>query len=91
MVILVDLRSIHNFLDSSLVPRLKLPVDTSMNLYFKVSNGQCIKSGGHCKAVNLKVQGTKFLPSFYMLELAGCDVVLGVQWRKHRTHYLEFF
>ncbi|XP_042944714.1 uncharacterized protein LOC122278600 [Carya illinoinensis] len=44
-----------------------------------VANRQCLQSRGMCNDVNLKVQGTSFKPSLYVLDLAGCDFVLGVQ------------
>lgn len=46
----------------------------------KVANGVVIRSQGSCSNVATKVQGSWFSPSYCVLSLAGCDVVLGVQW-----------
>ncbi|XP_035543565.1 uncharacterized protein LOC118347658 [Juglans regia] len=80
VVILVDSRSSHNFVESTLITRLKLPIDASSNLNVRVANGQSLRSGGVCKEVRLKVQGMVFQPSLHLLNPAGCDIVLGIQW-----------
>lgn len=69
MVILVDSDSSHNFIDLALIPKLKLPVDSSINLRVKVANGQCLKSGRLCRTMNLKLQGTLFQPSLCLLDI----------------------
>lgn len=79
-VILMDSSNIDNFLNSSMLPRPKLPVVSSIILLVKVANGQCIISGGFCKSINVKVQSTFFHPSLYLLDLAVYDIVLGIQW-----------
>lgn len=78
LVILVDLGSSHNFIDSTLIPKWKLRVDSSITLRVKVANGQCLKGGGLYKIVKLKVQATLFQPSLHLLDLVGCDIVLGI-------------
>jgi hypothetical protein len=45
-----------------------------------VANGQEIYSPGRCKAVEVKLQGLVFQTDFFILPLAGCDAVLGIQW-----------
>ncbi|XP_035542078.1 uncharacterized protein K02A2.6-like [Juglans regia] len=80
VVIQVDLGSSHNFVESTLITKLKLPIDASSNLNVRVANGQSLRSDGVCKEVRLKVQGIVFQPSFHLLNLAGCDIVLGIQW-----------
>lgn len=80
IVILVELGSSHNFIDAALFFKLQLKVDHSSKLSMKVANGQCLQSLGVCEGVKLKVQGNSFHTSFYLLDLAGCDIVLGVQW-----------
>ncbi|XP_062158729.1 uncharacterized protein LOC133866207 [Alnus glutinosa] len=46
----------------------------------KVANGQEIVSSGRNDGVPLKLQGTQFHIDFFLLPLAGCDVVLGIHW-----------
>ena len=45
-----------------------------------VANGEKIRSLGMCKEVTINLQNTQFLVDFYLIELKGCDVVLGAQW-----------
>ncbi|XP_035541674.1 uncharacterized protein LOC118344675 [Juglans regia] len=80
VVILVDSRSSHNFVESTLITKLKLPIDASSNLNVRVANGQSLRSGGACNEVRLKVQGIVFPPSLHLLNLAGYDIVFGIQW-----------
>jgi hypothetical protein len=37
-------------------------------------------SPGRSKALPLKIQKALFQIEFYVLPLAGCDIVLGIQW-----------
>ncbi|KAF5454428.1 hypothetical protein F2P56_024094 [Juglans regia] len=80
VVILLDSGSSHNFIDTSLASKLQLPVDYLVNLKVRVANGQGLNSEGLCRTVQLKVQGNVLQLPLHLLELAGCDIVLGVQW-----------
>jgi hypothetical protein len=54
---------------------------TSKNVIkVRIANGQQISSPGKCEALSVKVQGNVFQVDLYILPLAGCDVVLGIQW-----------
>lgn len=68
VVILVDLRSTHSFLDPIVARRDRLNVNKSTKLA-RVANGATIQSEGHCDSVLLKIQGTQLFPSLYILEL----------------------
>lgn len=59
-------------------------MDSTIKLRVKVANGQSLKSEGLCRVVKLKVQGTLLQPSLYLLDLAGCGIVFGVQWLETR-------
>ena len=80
MVILLDTRSSHNFLDAVLVRTLKLAVDTTRILEVKVANGDLIRTKGECKDLLLKMRGNEFMVNLHVLILGGCNVVLGTQW-----------
>ena len=51
LVILIDIGSIHNFVDASLVSGLQLMVDISKVLEVKVANGSVVKTQGFCSNV----------------------------------------
>lgn len=78
VVILVDSGSSHNFKNSSIVQKSKLPVDTSTSLFMRITNGEVIHSKGLCTSVTIKLQGNHFKLFFYILSLGGYDAVLGV-------------
>lgn len=61
VVILVDTRSSHNFLDPSIVKQLH-------------------SLDGRCVGAKLNVQGVTSFTDLFVLVLAGCDIVLGIQW-----------
>jgi hypothetical protein len=46
----------------------------------QIANGQEMRSPGRSQGVEVKVQGTVFRTELFILPLAGCDVVLGIQW-----------
>lgn len=80
ITILIDSGSTHNFLYPSILSKTSLHVLTNDKVKVKVANGDQIQSEGRIKNVPVAVQNMKFSTDMYLLMLAGCDVVLGVQW-----------
>ena len=80
LVILVDSRSTHNFIDLAVIYVHRIPVDKSQILEVKVANGDIIKTQGLCKDVPVCLQGQVFLVQLHVLPLGGCDLVFGTQW-----------
>ena len=79
-VILIDLGSTHNFIDATLVSHLHIPVDISQILEVKVTNGKVIRTLGVCREVPVWLQGHDFLVQLHVLQMGGCDLVLGTHW-----------
>lgn len=50
VIILVDLGSTHNFVDTKLVKRLKLSVEQSCQLKVMLANGGSLTTRGLCRA-----------------------------------------
>ena len=69
VVSLLDSASTYNFIDATILPILKLPLD-----------GNVIKTLGVYHAVILLMQGHRCTIDFNILHLGGCEVVLGTQW-----------
>jgi hypothetical protein len=46
----------------------------------KIADREEITSPGCCMEVEVKIQGSSFRTDFFILPLAGCDAVLGIQW-----------
>ena len=59
--------------------REKLQVEKGQ-LAVQVANEDTLPCQGCCKAVLLKMQSCKVLANLFLLNLGGCDVVLGVDW-----------
>lgn len=78
VVILVNSGNTHNFLDSFIVQKFKLPIDTNITFPVKITNDGVIHNVGLCSNVTTKFQCNLFKPFFYVLSLGGCDVVLEV-------------
>ena len=74
-VILIDSRSIHNFIDVALVSHLHINVDTSQILEVKVANSDLIKTQGVCEEVLIWLQGYEFLVHLHVLPIGGGGVI----------------
>jgi len=74
VVILIYSGSTH------LAKLLGLQVKFNQSIRVKIANGQDILSPGRSKELSLKIQKVVFQLEFYILPLAGCDIVLGIQW-----------
>ncbi|KAF5447657.1 hypothetical protein F2P56_033191, partial [Juglans regia] len=80
LVVLIDLGSTHNFVDPSVIKKGNIPVNLVEKVRVRVANGEQVSSEGGCSDLRVKLQGNVFLIDAFVLVLAGCDMVLGVQW-----------
>nr|GFB16553.1 transposon Ty3-G Gag-Pol polyprotein [Tanacetum cinerariifolium] len=82
VVLLVDGGSTYNFVDQELVNRLGLQVDPTVNLSVVVANREKLACTGRVRNLSLVVQGCVISIDFFVLLVAACPIVLGVQWLK---------
>ncbi|KAF5481387.1 hypothetical protein F2P56_002043, partial [Juglans regia] len=80
ITILIDTGSTHNFLDPAVFEKAKLHADCVDKVKVRVASGELLSSVGRCKEVRVKIQGVIFVVDVHVLVLAGCDMVLGMQW-----------
>jgi len=80
VVILIDSGSTHNFIDMKLAATLGIRPVKQDGILVQIANGQEVKSPGRSQRVEVKVQGTVFGTELFILPLAGCDIVMGIQW-----------
>jgi len=80
LVILIDSGSTHNFLDTNLAMKARILLDKDCRIRVKVANGKEVISEGKCSAVHLQLEKLTFKVDAYVIILAGCDMVLGIQW-----------
>lgn len=81
ITILVDSGATHNFLHPSVAKQCGFPV-TSLDsmLHVTVGDGGQLKTKGSCSKIPIKLQQHIFLIDFHLLEISGCDAVLGIDW-----------
>lgn len=78
--ILVDSGSTLNFLKGSVARCLKLPLTAVTPFRVRTRGGDYLHCTHKCEQVAFVVQDVKLVVDFFVLEIAGMDMVLGVQW-----------
>ncbi|GKA99787.1 transposon ty3-G gag-pol polyprotein [Tanacetum coccineum] len=82
VVVLIDGGSTHNFVDQALVDRLGLVVEKDTPLKVVVGNREHVTCTGRVRALTIVIQGYVISTDFFVLPVAACPIVLGVQWLK---------
>jgi len=82
VVVLVDGGSTHNFIDQALVGRLGLVMERDTPFKVVVANREQVSCAGRVRGLSITVQGYTITVDFFVLPVAACPVVLGVQWHK---------
>ena len=88
-VILFYSGSSHNFINFALAKRMVWKIDPLKKFEVMIANGGTIASMGCCSQVKITIQDYEYISDLYVLQLGGCDVVLGSQWNLG-THSLGF-
>nr|XP_034919250.1 uncharacterized protein LOC118052388 [Populus alba] len=79
-VALIDTRSTHNFIHPRVARRVGMKV-LKQTIEVK-ADGSKLWSEGSCSDIKLMIQENQFVTRAYVLQLGGCDMVLGIQWLK---------
>ncbi|KAJ0436024.1 putative nucleotidyltransferase, Ribonuclease H [Helianthus annuus] len=82
VVVLVDGGSTHNFIEQALVDRFGLLIDRAITFEVIVGNRDKVLCPGRVKNLSLIIQGYTISADFWVLPVAACPVVLGIQWLK---------
>ena len=80
VIIMVDSGASCNFLSKTVALELNLNIEETLEYSVEVGNGQVEKSKGVCRNVAVWVQGNEIRQHFFLMELGGTDVILGVDW-----------
>ncbi|WVZ12632.1 hypothetical protein V8G54_017162 [Vigna mungo] len=80
VLILVDCGATNSFLSRKLVAELDLPIENTPIYTVEVGTGEKVKGRGLCKGVELEMQGVKIKQDFFLFNLGGTEVVLGMNW-----------
>ena len=63
-----------------MVTKLGLPVVRGRTFKVTVGNKEVIECTGRCLGLSLSLQGINIRADFFVLPVAACQAVLGVQW-----------
>ncbi|XP_068641904.1 uncharacterized protein [Aristolochia californica] len=77
---LVDSASTHNFLSFTAAKYLQLPIQPRPVASVSVANGEKVPSYWVSRAVMFTIDNHHFSAEFFIIPLAGFDMVLGVKW-----------
>jgi hypothetical protein len=80
VIVFINSGSTHNFVDTKLAASLGIQPQPQDGNTVQVVNGQEVASLGRSREVEVKLQGVVFRTDLFILPLAGCDAVLGIQW-----------
>lgn len=80
VLILVDSGASSNFISPKLVAELALNVHHTSAYTVELGSGELVSNQGVCQDVAFVVQGITFHQNFFMMNLGGTEVVLGMDW-----------
>ncbi|XP_019459980.1 PREDICTED: uncharacterized protein LOC109359744 [Lupinus angustifolius] len=80
VVILIDCGASHNFISTKVVEQLQLEAQATPRYVVEVGDGHKVQCQGRCAQLGFQLQGLDFTQEFYLFELEGVDVVLGLEW-----------
>jgi hypothetical protein len=80
VMLLIDGGSTHNFIDEAIVSKMALPVNREKKFQVMVTNKEKIDYVGQCRALTINTEGYPVIVDLYILPVAACQSVLGVQW-----------
>ena len=80
VVVLIDSGSTHNFVDTLICKIAHLLVQKDQRIRVRVANWELVVNEGNCLKVLVQLSGFSFLTDTHLISLAGCNMVLGIQW-----------
>ena len=80
---LIDSGSTHSFVNKKTTQDLKCEMTRTNPLSGTVTNGDLMYNNHKCSNFKWVMQGVEFVANLRVLELGGCDIVLGVDWMKN--------
>jgi predicted aspartyl protease len=80
VVTLIDSGATSNFIASRLLDELQLKVVDTPAYVIEVGNGERVKNQGVYEGLEFQIQEVKFKQHFFIMELGGSEMVLGMDW-----------
>ncbi|OMO81357.1 Retrotransposon gag protein [Corchorus olitorius] len=80
IMILIDTGSTHNFINTAVAKRLGCATLPMSHVPVTVANGEALTCKEMCRQLKWEVQGLVQNTDVLLIQLLGCDMVLGIQW-----------
>ncbi|WVZ18213.1 hypothetical protein V8G54_005535 [Vigna mungo] len=80
IVVLIDSGASHNYMSKELTEELRLPVMDTPTYAVSLGDGHKKITQGRCERVTIRLEGVDVEEEFFVFELGGVDVILGVAW-----------
>lgn len=80
VLVLVDSGATSNFISKEIMKEMNLKVHETPGYSVQIGTGEQIWNKGVCKNLRLEVQGVVVEQNFFMMDLGGTEVVLGMDW-----------
>lgn len=80
VLILIDSGASSNFISHKLAQELQLEVEETPRYMVEIGTGERVSNQGVCKGVKVQVQDKEIIQNFFMMELGGTEMVLGMDW-----------
>jgi hypothetical protein len=84
-IVLFDFRALHSFISAAYVGKHNLPLALLKCQMIVSSPRGDMLARQLCPKVNLKIRGVDFVANLIVLESKGIDVILGIDWFKHKV------
>lgn len=82
VIVLIDGGSTHNFISRELVDKLGITVDYDVKFEVVVANSETLVCAGRVQNLTIVFSGYTVTTYFFVLPVAACPIVLGIQWLK---------
>ncbi|XP_052727710.1 uncharacterized protein LOC128195001 [Vigna angularis] len=80
VLVLIDSGATHSFISTKLVKELGLECTDTRPYKVCLGDGQKKVTNGYCTGVPVLLEGLEVRDKFYLFELGGVDVILGITW-----------
>ncbi|XP_017428812.2 uncharacterized protein LOC108336878 [Vigna angularis] len=80
VLVLIDSGATHSFISTKLVKELGLECTDTLPYKICLGDGQKKVTSGYCTRVPMLLEGLEVKDKFYLFELSGVDVILGITW-----------
>jgi hypothetical protein len=80
VIILVDSGSTYNLIHCCIAQETHCYIHAVNNFQIMIANGGSMKCGGHWKNVRLQIGDYHLKSHMFVIDMGGCDIVLGAHW-----------